>query len=55
MNFLNIDLYSLILAIPAILIALSIHEYSHGKVASMLGDPTPGWMGRLTLDPRAHI
>ncbi|MCK4257584.1 MAG: site-2 protease family protein [Halanaerobiales bacterium] len=51
----NIDLYGLILALPAILLALSVHEYSHGKVASILGDPTPGFMGRLTLDPRAHI
>ncbi|AZR74794.1 hypothetical protein BBF96_02295 [Anoxybacter fermentans] len=45
----------MILGIPVFLLSLSIHEFAHGKVADLLGDPTPRWMGRLTLDPRAHI
>lgn len=32
-----------------------IHEYSHGAVADMLGDPTARLAGRLTLNPIAHI
>ncbi|MCA9372352.1 site-2 protease family protein [Candidatus Woesebacteria bacterium] len=39
----------------ALLIAISIHEYAHARVAVMLGDPTPEVQGRLTLDPRAHL
>ena len=41
--------------IPAILIALTIHEFSHGFVAHLLGDPTPKNQGRLTLNPLAHL
>ncbi len=41
--------------IPAILIALTIHEFSHGLVAHTLGDPTPKNQGRLTLNPLAHL
>lgn len=42
-------------AIPGILFALSIHEFSHGFVANKLGDPTAKSMGRLTLNPVKHI
>lgn len=41
--------------LPAILIALTFHEYAHGKVADLLGDNTPYHQGRLTLNPLAHI
>lgn len=41
-------------AIP-ILIAIILHEVSHGFVANKLGDPTAKMMGRLTLNPVAHI
>lgn len=41
--------------IPALLIAMSFHEFSHGYVADKLGDPTPRQSGRLTLNPLAHI
>lgn len=51
----NLNFYSIILGIPIFLLSLSIHEYAHGKVADLLGDPTPRFMGRLTLDPRAHL
>ncbi|MCS7202240.1 MAG: site-2 protease family protein [Dictyoglomus sp.] len=39
----------------AILFAITIHEFSHGKVAEWEGDPTPRLYGRLTLNPFAHI
>uniref|UniRef100_A0A7V3ZXL9 Site-2 protease family protein n=1 Tax=candidate division WOR-3 bacterium TaxID=2052148 RepID=A0A7V3ZXL9_UNCW3 len=45
----------LILVLPGILLALTIHEYFHGYVAYKLGDPTPRLKGRLTLNPLAHI
>jgi len=38
-----------------LLISVSFHEYSHGWVAARLGDPTPRYSGRLTLNPLAHI
>ncbi len=41
-------------ALP-ILIAITFHELSHGFVAYRLGDPTAKMMGRLTLNPLAHI
>lgn len=42
-------------AIPGVLFALSIHEFSHGFIACKLGDPTAKSMGRLTLNPIKHI
>ena len=39
----------------SLVIALTIHEYAHAKVADTLGDPTPRANGRVTLDPRAHL
>lgn len=38
-----------------LILAISIHEYSHARAADQLGDPTPRSQGRLTLDPRAHL
>lgn len=44
-----------LLSIPAILIGFAFHEYAHAKVADKLGDKTPRFEGRLTLNPLAHI
>ena len=41
--------------IPALLAAMTIHEYSHARAAVAMGDPTPRFMGRLTLNPIPHI
>lgn len=41
--------------IPAIVISLTIHEFSHAWTASKLGDPTPKQEGRLSLNPLHHI
>ena len=43
------------LSLPAVLIALVLHEYAHGYTAWKLGDPTAKRMGRLTLNPMAHL
>ncbi len=48
-------LQSLILKIPALLLAVTIHECAHGFVADRLGDPTARLSGRLTLNPLPHI
>lgn len=37
------------------MIAMSVHEFSHGWVAYKLGDNTARYSGRLTLNPLAHI
>lgn len=39
----------------AIIIALTFHEYAHAIVARLLGDRTAEQMGRLTLNPIAHL
>jgi Zn-dependent protease len=41
-------------ALP-VLIAITFHELSHGFIAYKLGDPTAKMMGRLTINPIAHI
>lgn len=38
-----------------ILMSLTIHEFAHAFVADRLGDPTPRYQGRITLNPRAHL
>jgi Zn-dependent protease len=45
----------MIFRIPALLIALTVHEYAHARAAVWLGDPTPRFEGRLTLNPIAHL
>lgn len=49
------DFMSMIAGIPGLIIALSLHEYAHARVAVAMGDFTPRMMGRLTLNPAAHI
>ena len=48
-------LMNLIVGLPAIVIAMVVHEYSHARVADALGDYTPRMQGRLTLNPAAHV
>ena len=48
-------LLDIILMIPGMLIAFTFHEYAHAFVADRLGDKTPRFQGRLTLNPAAHI
>lgn len=49
------DFATLVLLIPPILAALTVHEYAHGYTAFRLGDPTAKLQGRLTLNPLAHL
>lgn len=50
-----LDLSSMIYRIPALLFAITIHEYAHAQAADSMGDPTPRYMGRLTFNPMAHL
>ncbi len=49
------DLAYFPIMIVAILVALTVHEWAHAFVAKRLGDDTAESMGRLTLNPIAHI
>ncbi|MCS7199641.1 MAG: site-2 protease family protein [Caldimicrobium sp.] len=50
-----VDLQVFILILPVLLLSLTLHEFSHGFVAHLLGDPTPYREGRLTLNPIKHL
>jgi len=45
----------MILLTPVVLFSLTVHEYSHGKVAFLLGDDTAKRLGRLTFNPLKHL
>ena len=48
-------IFEIVWSIPAVLIAITFHEYCHGRMAYRLGDPTAAEAGRLTLNPLAHL
>ena len=48
-------LLELIIRLPPVLFALTVHELMHGWVAWRCGDPTARDMGRITLNPLAHL
>lgn len=52
---LDLDWSRLLISFPAIIIALTFHEFSHGYVAYKFGDPTAKNAGRLTLNPIKHL
>lgn len=45
----------IISALAVIFLTLPIHEFAHAFVGVKLGDKTPRWQGRYTLNPFAHI
>lgn len=51
----NDSILQFIILAPAVLLALTVHEFAHGYVASRLGDPTARALGRLTLNPLKHL
>ncbi|WP_294387269.1 site-2 protease family protein [uncultured Clostridium sp.] len=55
MSSFRMELLGVILKIPAILIAFTAQGYAKALVADKLGDKTPRFQGRLTLNPAAHI
>lgn len=49
------DPFSLLISFIILLVILSVHEAAHAFVADKLGDDTARVMGRMTLNPLAHI
>jgi Zn-dependent protease len=49
------DWQSTLLALPGILLGLTVHEFCHALCAFKLGDSTARDQGRLTLNPIKHI
>lgn len=49
------DIASILLSLFVVLFAITIHEAAHGWTAYKMGDPTAHAMGRITLNPLAHI
>lgn len=55
MLFNGMSFEQMILLIPPLLFALCFHEFSHAYIAYKLGDMTAARLGRLTLNPAAHL
>jgi Zn-dependent protease len=53
--FAQLTLAVLISRLIALLIGTTFHEYMHNYIGYLMGDNTPVYQGRLTLDPRKHI
>ncbi len=51
----EIRILDFLFTLPIFLVSLTIHEYAHGWMAYKYGDDTAKRMGRLTLNPIAHI
>ena len=45
----------MVILIPPILFAVTVHEVAHGWMALRLGDPTAKSLGRLTMNPVKHL
>ena len=46
---------NIVYLVPILLISLTIHEFSHGMMAHLLGDDTAKSQGRLTFNPLKHL
>lgn len=49
------DIFRIVVQFAVVLFAISVHESAHAWVADKCGDPTARLMGRVTLNPLAHI
>ncbi len=49
------QLFSFLLSIPAVLLAITVHECAHGWAAYLMGDSTARYSGRLSLNPLRHM
>ena len=52
---LGLDIQTLLVTIPAIIIGLTFHEFAHAWVSHLLGDDTAKASGRVSLNPLVHI
>ena len=53
--FSHFDLTYFLISMVVIVFAIGFHEFAHAKFADLAGDPTPRMMGRVTLNPLAHL
>lgn len=51
----NLDPLNLLIRMPIVLLALTVHEFAHAYVAWRMGDPTAMRQGRCTLNPLKHL
>jgi Zn-dependent protease len=49
------DLITIVLRIPALLIAITFHEFAHARMAYHFGDSTAKDYGRMSLNPLKHL
>ncbi len=49
------EILVILLSLPALIFAITFHEFSHAKTAELLGDPTPRKQGRISLNPVKHV
>ncbi len=52
---LGADLQTILMRIPALLIAITFHEFAHARMAYHFGDSTAKSYGRMTLNPISHL
>ena len=50
-----VDYSQIVLPFVVLLFSLTIHEAAHAWSADLLGDPTAATLGRVTLNPVAHL
>ena len=55
MHFTQEDILKYGVKLIIIFLVIPIHEYAHAWAATKLGDDTPSYQGRLTLNPLAHV
>ncbi len=55
MSYGTSGIFNLILSIPAVLLAITVHEFGHAFAAYKLGDDTPLRQGRLSMNPLDHV
>lgn len=48
-------LINAVMKLGVLVFSLCLHEFGHAYAAYRLGDPTAKMMGRMTIDPRAHV
>ncbi len=49
------SILNLLLSLPAVFLAISVHETAHGWAAYKMGDSTAKYSGRLSINPLAHF
>ncbi len=51
----NVDIGQLVVVFLVLIFSLTVHESAHAWTAARLGDPTAKRLGRITLNPVAHV